>query len=307
MALEWSDLNVILAVARARSLSGAARMLGQNHSTVFRRIHAIEERTGVRFFVRLPSGYLATEAGQTALAYAERIESEVHALGREILGQDTRLQGKVRLTAPEGLATGLVPAMLAEFRRQHPEVTVELHGGTAALDLARREADVAVRATRKPPDASLGRRVCEFRFALYASPAYLKVHADKPAAEHDYCAIEGSLEWLAPHVWKKKSDAEARTVFVGSLTGSVQAAARAGLGLTLLPCYVGDADPGLQRASVPLEAATLELWLLTHTDLRHTARVKALLAFLHEAFSKQHSLFEGRRPRTRKRPPIQWA
>ncbi|WP_455197936.1 LysR family transcriptional regulator, partial [Kaarinaea lacus] len=94
MELEWSDLTVILAICRAGSLSGAARTLGHNHSTIFRKINAIEDKTGVRFFERLPDGYLMTEAGQTALRYAERIESEVHALGREVLGQDMRLQGK---------------------------------------------------------------------------------------------------------------------------------------------------------------------------------------------------------------------
>ena len=98
-ALEWSDLAVILAICRAGSLSGAARTLGNNHSTVFRKINAIEDKTGVRFFERLPEGYAMTDAGRTAMQYAERIEAEVHALGREVLGQDMRLQGKITLTA----------------------------------------------------------------------------------------------------------------------------------------------------------------------------------------------------------------
>jgi DNA-binding transcriptional LysR family regulator len=250
---------VILAIGRARSLSGAARALGQNHSTVFRRIQAIEQRTGVRFFERLPNGYFATDAGERAVEYAERIEGEVHALGREILGQDMRLQGKVRITAPEGIASAIAPAMLVEFRRMHPELTVQLDGGAPALDLTRREADLAVRATRKPPDASLGRRVCDFRFAIYAAPAYLEAHAGIPLAEHDFCALEGFVGWMVPHVWKQQARAEQRIVFTGSQTMTVIEAVAAGMGLTMAPCYVGDADPRLVRATSSIEPLTLEL------------------------------------------------
>jgi len=134
--LDWNDIAVILAVCRARSLSGAARALGQDHSTVFRKVNAIEQRTRVRFFERLPHGYEMTEAGETALRYAERIEAEVHALGREVLGRDMRLQGKVRLTAPEGFSIHLAPKLIAEFRALNPGVSVEIAGAAAASDLA---------------------------------------------------------------------------------------------------------------------------------------------------------------------------
>lgn len=294
-ALEWSDLAVILAICRAASLSGAARALGVNHSTVFRKLNAIEERTGVRFFERLPDGYAMTDAGRTAMQYAERVEAEVHALGREVLGQDLRLQGRVTVTAMEGLAIGTVPALLMEFRRQHPDVAIELVGSVAALNLARREADLAIRATRKPPDASLGRKVCDFRFAVFAAPAYLEGKDDVPLADHDWSFIAGSEGWLVPRIWKKQSQADARTVFSSSLSMAVINAAAEGMSLTMLPCYLGDADERLVRVTEPIEPLTLELWLLTHPDLRHTARVKVLMAFLYEALEKDADLFEGRR------------
>jgi len=293
--LEWNDLAVILAICRTGSLSGAARTLGQNHSTVFRRINAIEDRTGVRFFERLASGYAMTDAGQTALRYAERIESEVHALSREVLGQDMRLQGKVTITAPEGLTTQFLPALLAEFWRQHPEVTIELAGGHAAFDLARREADVAIRATRKPPDASLGRKVCDFRFAIYSSPDYQKKNKGTPLAEQQWVMIPGVIDWLMPLVWKKREQAERQIVFACSTTLAIVNAVAAGLGTTLLPCYVGDADRRLVRIGEPAESLTIELWILTHPDLRHTARVKALMAFLFDALKEHTDLFEGRK------------
>jgi len=293
--LEWNDLTVILAVCRAGSLSGAARILGHNHSTIFRKINAIEEKTGVRFFERLPDGYAMTEAGETALRYAERIESEVHALSREVLGQDMRLQGRIRVTAPEGMTTQMAPRLLAEFCRLHPHVSIEITGGSFALDLSRREADVAIRATSKPPDTSLGRKVCDFRFAIFATPEYLQQNGERPLQELNWCLIQGVVDWLVPLIWKKKAHGERQVVFSSGASLAVLNAAAEGLGLTLMPCYLGDADERLVRVGQPLEALTMELWILTHPDLRHTARVKALMAYLYPALKKDADLFAGRR------------
>jgi len=297
MELEWSDLTVILAICRARSLSGAARILGQNHSTIFRKINTIEEKTGVRFFERLPDGYVMTEAGEIALRYAERIESEVHALSREIVGQDMRLQGKIRVTAPEGFAILFAPKLFSTFCRLNPEVSIDIVGGSSALDLSRREADIAIRATSKPPDTSLGRKLCDFRFAIYSSPQYLKENKNVPLQEQQWSFIQGSDEWLVPLIWKKKSHGERRTIFVSTMAMAVLNAAAEGMGFTMLPCYLGDADNRLIRVSNTLEPLTLELWILTHPDLRHTARVKALMAFLFDELKKDIDLFEGNWPK----------
>jgi DNA-binding transcriptional LysR family regulator len=293
--MEWNDLMVILAVCRAGSLSGAARALGQNHSTIFRKINTIEEKTGVRFFERLPEGYKMTDAGMTAMRYAERIESEVHALGREVLGQDMRLQGKIRVTAPEGMTVQVLPKLFVDFCRQHPEVSIEIAGGSTAVDLTRREADIAIRATSKPPDTSLGRKVCDFRFAIYASPQYLKDNRKVSLQELNWCFIQGSDEWLVPLLWKKKEQIKQRTVFDSSLSMAVLNAAAEGMGVTMMPCYLGDADDRLVRATNVLEPLTLELWILTHPDLRHTARVKALMAVLYDALTRDEDLYSGQR------------
>ena len=295
LELDWGDLAVILAVCRAGTLSGAARVLGQNHSTIFRKINAIEEKTRVRFFERLPDGYVMTEAGETALRYAERIESEVHALSREVLGQDTRLQGKIRVTSPEGMSMKILPELAARFCRLNPEVTIEVAGGHSAFDLSRREADVAIRATGKPPDTSLGRKVCDFRFAIYSSPEYLKQNKEKSVQEQQWCLIPATIDWLVPLIWKKKAQAERQIIFSSNATYSVINATAEGMGLTMMPCYMGDGDNRLVRVGEPLEALTIELWVLTHPDLRHTARVKALLSFLYDELKKDADLFEGKR------------
>ncbi len=292
-ALEWGDLAVILAVCRAGSLSGAARALSQNHSTIFRRVNAIEDKTKVRFFERMTDGYKMTDAGRTAMAYAERIEAEMHALSREVLGQDLRLQGKVRVTAPEGFMGGLGPKLFAEFLRQNPGITIETVSGLGAVDLSRRDADLAIRATSKPPDASVGKAICDFRFACYSSREYRDQNLGVPLSEQKWCTITGFESWLVPRIWKKLAQAEQQVVFSSGSTLSVVSAMAEGAGVGMMPCYVGDADERLVRVTPPLEGLTLKLWILTHEDLRHTARVKALLAFMHDALAERRDLFEG--------------
>lgn len=297
-ALEWSDLAVILAICRSRSLSGAARSLGKTHSTVFRKINAIEEKTGVRFFDRFSEGYVMTDAGRTALRYAERIEGEFHALGLEVLGQDARLSGRLRVTCPEAFAEEHAPGIIARFCRKHAEIRIDLAPGHGAVDLTRHEAEVAIRATRAPPETSFGRKICDFRFALFASAAYLAEAADRPLAENTFCLIEGTIDWLVPLVWKSRELGEDRTVFQCRASRAVENAAAEGLGLTLLPCYVGDADPRLLRASDTVASLDMQLWVLTHPDLRTTARVRAMMSHLYDELGRHADLFGG----TRKQP-----
>jgi len=294
-ALEWNDLAVILAICRTQSLSGAARSLGKTHSTIFRNINAIEQKTGVRFFDRFSHGYMMTDAGRTAMQYAERIENEFHALGLEVLGQDTELRGRIRVTCPEAFAEEHAPGIIAQFCRDHPEIQVELVPGHGAVDLNRREAEVAIRATRAPPDSSFGRCVCDFRFAVFASAGYLAKAGHRPLAQHPFCLIEGTLPWLVPMVWKSAELAEGKTVFQCRASRAVQNAAAEGLGLTFLPCYVGDADPRLSRASDTIASLDMKLWVLTHPDLRNTARVRALMSHLYDAIGRDADLFAGAR------------
>jgi len=291
--LEWNDLELILAIGRTESLSGAARTLGQTHSTIFRRINGVETRTGVRFFDRFPHGYVPTEAGRAAMATAERIEGEVHALGREVLGQDERLRGRIRVTCPEAFAEDHAPGIIARFCRDHPDIQVDLVPGHGAADLNRREAEVAIRATRSAPETSFGRRICDFRFALFATAEYLNAAGRKPLAEHSFCLIEGTAGWLVPHVWKTAEAAERHIVFQCRASRAVQNAGAEGLGIAFLPCYVGDADDRLLRVSDTLAMHDLDLWVLTHRDLKNTARVRALMTHLYSELSARTYLFGG--------------
>ncbi|MCV2882405.1 LysR family transcriptional regulator [Actibacterium sp. XHP0104] len=291
--MEWNDLAVILAIGRSESLSGAARQLGHTHSTVFRKINDIEDRAGVRFFDRFRHGYMPTDAGRAAMVYAERIEGEVHAFGLEVLGKDSELIGRIRLTSPEAMAEDILPGVIARFHADHPGIQIDLTPGTPALDFSRREAEVAVRATRKPPDATFGRAVCDFRFALYASPAYLARAGDRPLAEQDWCLIEGSVGWLVPLVFRSAEEGVARAVFQSRASRAVLNGCAEGLGLGFLPCYVGDADDRLLRVSDTIAHLDMRLWVLTHPDLQKTSRVRALMTRLFSELRQHSALFAG--------------
>jgi DNA-binding transcriptional LysR family regulator len=292
--MDWDDMRVVLAICRAGSLTGAAKSLGLNKSTVFRQINTIEMKMGVRFFERVQQGYVMTEAGESVMHAASRMEEEAIHLERELLGKDYRLQGDIRLTAPEGVATYILTPVISAFCKQHPDIRVELLITNAALELSRREADLAVRVTSKPPDTSLGRCIGEFNFCVYASTRYLKKHQHLSLPEHDWVAIVDEVDWLTPIIWKKREMARERIVFRSSLTLTAINAAKQDMGVILLPCFLGDREKGLKRVGEPLKKLSTELWVLTHPDLRHTARVRALMTYIYEALSEQQDIFSGK-------------
>ena len=174
MAMNWDDLKVILAICREGSLSGAAKVLGTSHSTVFRQINAIEKKLATRFFNRLSHGYEMTEAGETVLARAPGIEDNILDLEMELKNKDLRLKGTIRLTAPEGITNYLLLPHLARFYQQHPEIQIDLIVSSDDLKLTQHQADIAIRTTTKPPATSIGKKVCDFNLGIYATEAYLQ-------------------------------------------------------------------------------------------------------------------------------------
>jgi len=291
--MDWDDLNLVLAICRSGTLSGAAKSLGINYTTVFRRINAIEKKLDVRLFDRQPSGYVMTEAGEVMKRSAERIDEEVITLSREILGKDLRLQGAIRITAPEGVALRLLSPHLASFCRLHPDITMELIATSSSLRLSKREADLAVRVTNKPPDTYIGREVCKFRHGIYASPDYLENNQGLSLDEHLWVMSEDNFEFSPLPSWRKKYHPEAKVVFSSNNTIAVVDAAKRGLGVTLLPCILGDREPGLIRIiHAPVEL-NFSLWILIHPDLRNTARIKALMTFLLGELEKEKPAIEG--------------
>lgn len=292
-ALEWNDLELILAICRAESLSGAARALAINHSTVSRKINAVEERTGVRFFNRLPQGYVMTTAGQAVREHAERMEEEVDELSRKILGQDAALSGRIRLTCSEGLAVEFLPKLVAEFREQYPDVSVHIEPKHQALDLSKKAAEVAVRYARKPPESAFGRKVCGFRAALYSSREYIEKTRGTPLAEQNWCIAADTATWLVPWIFPDIEAAAHRTVMSSGSPQGVINAVVSGQGNMVMACNLVDADSRLVRISENLEHLNMDVWILTHGDLRSTARIRALMSHLYNGLSARRDEFIG--------------
>ncbi len=289
------DLRTLLAIAREGTLAGAARRLRVNHSTVFRRLATIEGRLGTRLFERQGGNYVTTTAGEDLLRTAERVEAEVEALERRLSGHDLRLTGSLRLTAPDDIAEVMVMPALASFRESYPDITVELIVDNRMLNLTRREADVALRPTRRPPETLAGRRIAGLASAVYAAAGRRPPGTDELATQRWIAWEEGAgppaaARWLADNVDRHNIGFRSNSLF------NQASAARAGLGLALLPCFLGDGDPELQRVGKPVPALDTELWLLTHPDLQRSARIRALLDLLYERLRRQRALFEGDGP-----------
>lgn len=294
--MDWDDVRYFLALARERSGRAAGAALGVSHSTVARRLDALEEQLGVRLFDRSRDGYLLTHAGTQMLAGAERIEREIAALERSLAGHDARLEGTVRVTCTDPFIAQILLRALADLARRHPGIELELGTEGRNLDLSKREADLALRALMRemlPPQHLLGRRVAAITVASYVARA----HADRLDPERDLRACR----WLG---MGRPIEAMIASSSYPSLPawGSFDAlaviveAALEGLGLAMLPTYVGDRDPRLVRLARPDLRHVADFWLLSHPDLRDNARLRAAREHVADALLAHAELFEGRDP-----------
>jgi DNA-binding transcriptional LysR family regulator len=293
--LDWDDLRVVLAVAREGSLSGAARYLRVTHSTVFRRLAVVEQTLGVRFFDRFREGYAATPAGEAAALLAARLADEIAELERRLSGQDMRPSGAVRIATSDTIWP-LVCGYLPEFRTRHPEIVPEFTISNAMANLTRREADIAIRPVSEPPEHLVARRIAGIAHALYASADYPMRKDAADFGDQDWIGLEDAETPTAIGRWLRQHVRPDNVVLTVDALPALRDAARAGLGLVVLPCYLGDSDEKLRRAAAtPPDLPRSALWLLTHDDLRRTARVRAAMDFFAVALSQHRALLEGER------------
>jgi DNA-binding transcriptional LysR family regulator len=295
-ALNVADLPLILALSRERTLAGAAERLDVDLSTVFRRLNTLEKRLRVRLFDRSARGYQLTAAGERAASAAERVETELLTLDRDISGRDQQLSGRLRITASETLSHAVLPRLLANFHAEHPRIELILTIDNRIMDLSRREADVALR-VRRPTDPTLfGRRLTNLAWAFYA-PADATGSLRREGRSYNFArhTVIGwdeparivASDWLAAHVPPERIGFRCNSL-VNQLV-----AARVGLGIALLPCYLADRDAGVRRFSGVLPDLTSELWIVTHQDLKNTARIRAFLASIGDAIIAERRSFEG--------------
>jgi DNA-binding transcriptional LysR family regulator len=289
--MDWNDIRLFLALVRSGNVRAAAAKAGVSHSTVARRVEAFEKQLGVRLFDRLPSGYAMTPAGEDMLSVAEGVENELDALERRILGQDLQIAGHIRVTMADFLATNLLMPHLAEFTRLHPDIALEVLTTYETLDLTKREADVALRFTAKPPEHLVGRKLANVAFAAYASEDYLKghdLHGPSSGRWIGFRAGEAFPKWVQQ---SRYPDIPVKSVFESVLLQLE--ACKAGMGLGMLPCFLGDTAPELRRVSAISIQPVYDLWLLSHRDMRTTARIRVFSGFIATAIKSCRTRLEG--------------
>lgn len=296
--LDWDDVRYFLAVARKGSITAASRDLGVNHSTVSRRIAAFEDGMGARLFDRVSSGYALTQAGNEMLPSAQRMEEEAQALDRRLFGRDTEMSGVLRVTVGGPFAGDFFMTQVDQFLIKYPGVELQLLISNDVANLHAREVDVAIRATSNPPDTLVGRRLGRMVAMLYAHKDFIA--PGEPGAGEDACApplityLEDMFSWdKEPNVRDMYPNAYVKCR-INSPEAILQAI-RKGIGIGMLPCFLGDMDPELRRLPPYGQRDIFDMWLLTHADLRRTARVRAFMNFMADAITPHIDLIEGRR------------
>ncbi len=287
--LNWDDLQHFLALAQRGAARPAGAALGVSHTTVVRRVEALEAQLGARLFDRHRDGFELTEQGRRLLTAAARVEDELAAAARDLAGRDARLEGVVRVTCGDEHLSGWVFDALRPWCAAHPGVELHLHADFRLFDLAKGEADLAVRvlgAGQRPPEHLVGTAVAPLTVANYGAAGQAPGPGARWLGYTDPRPIQALIASGSHPGWPLWG--------AFSTLDLVARAARAGLGFALLPTYVGDRDPGLQRLPQPDLRPVAELWLLHHPDLRGNARVRGARAALRAAFVQDAALFDGR-------------
>lgn len=287
--MQWDDARIFLMVAREGSFSHAARRLGVQHSTVTRRIRALEEKLATPLVDRKSSGLVLTQAGEELKQSASRIESELLSFEEAVGGQTEDIAGELRVTAIANMASSVLMPFFARFSAAHPQVELSVHVTNNSVRLSEREADVALRQTNKPLQTLIGTRLATVASAVYG--------------ERNYCAAVKSGDafekWIGVdccdyhRTWTRRAWPKAQHEFYVDETSLTVGALREGLGVGFLPCFLGDSDPLLTRFHEPEKCHELGLWLLYHRDLRNTKRVILFREHMQREIREVTALFDG--------------
>ena len=292
---QWDDVRFFLAVTRAGSLSGAARALGVGHVTVGRRIALLEKRLGVTLLNRTPDGFAATSAGEAILRQCVAMENAALDLERVAAGRDSLVTGAVRVTTTEALGYQLVAPSIAALRQAHPDLHVHLTVGVRSLDIARRDADLAVRFARPAATDLVCRKLGEVGFSLYASRRYLaKSGIPKRGgglAGCDLITFTGAPAATSPFFLGESLEGARIALRCDNPLIQLKAAAK-DAGIAELACFLGDASSDLVRLWPNEPPARRTAWLIVHQDMRRSARIRAVSAAIGDAFRRQHKILE---------------
>ncbi len=293
--LNWNDLRYFLAVARTGSTLAASKQLKVSQSTISRRVTALEDMTGVKLFIRKPSGYILTPRGKSMLPAAESVEAAILSFSDSIAAEARRLAGTVRLTTVESAANAWIIPALGLLRARYPDLRVEIMTSDKNLDLSRGEADVAIRFGQKPTEETLiVRHLLDMQESFYANEE-LVAKLGMPANLADLARYplvmsvdrEGSVNrWVTEHL------PDAETAHRANTLSSIIASVRSGIGASILPCMMGDDTHGLVRLVPPIVELTTPGWMVTTDDARRQPHIRAVIDFVVE----QLQLWLARRP-----------
>ena len=294
--MDWDYLRYIRALAIGGTLAKAGELLGVHQTTVLRRLDQMEESMGVQFFERSRDGLHLTPVGETAFREAERLAIEMENLERKLVGQDSAPVGKVRLAAEDVMMNALLSPILAELVREFPDIELEPLTDNDVANLSHREADLTLRSENKPQATLEGERIAAIESAVYGAARYCRRHRNMDIENHP----EGCL-WILPdetfsHLatgrWYRKHLKNVTSFIRCNSLQSMHALAKAGAGLAVLPCYLGESTRELRRLSDPLEGESVDLWLHVNQDTQQMARVRIVMEYLVERLQALESQLE---------------
>ncbi|MGY2169412.1 LysR family transcriptional regulator [Pseudomonas gingeri] len=279
--MNWDDARMFLAVCRESTLRGAARVLGVDQATVGRRINALEKALDATLFLRTSDGYALTALGEAALHSVEKMERSAQDLQRQIQGQDDRLSGIVRVSTTDSLAIDFLIPAIASLHEKHPDVRVQLDASTQFLSLARRETDIAVRNARPDSPDLIARRIARWPVGLFASQAYIDRHGiPEPGGlfeGHDLVLYQPYLQNQKDMTLASEPLGRGRIVTTLSSSLLVRRSIAAGIGIGEVPVYIGEKHGLVHLWPQCTRPLPYDVWLVTHADLRHTARVRVVI------------------------------
>ena len=294
--IDWDIYRYVVAVADSGSALAAAERLGVDGSTVIRRIKRFEEERAVRLFDRLPTGYSPTVECENIIQVARDIQNHVAQIERSITGQDLRLAGSISVTTTDTFLEAVLADIVVEFCDAHPDIKVDLTVTNSRLSLSGQDADIAIRATRNPPEHLIGQRLATIALAVYGRKT------DYAANPPDFKSLLTQERWVG--LGESNSRSPASAWMADNVPGrnikmsvdsfvAMRTCVENGGGLAILPCFLADLSDGLIQLTAPIKELATPLWMLTHPDVRKAAKVNAFSAHVAKRLRERRTRLEG--------------
>lgn len=295
--MEWSDLQVFLTVAKEGSFADAAKALKNSYTTVSRRIENLEKNLGATLFIRQHGELSLTTEGQEMMMVAKKVASLTGKLERRLQGLNQKLEGDITITLSKAVLSGLLMPNLSAFKNKHPDINIEFNTGRAFLDIMKGEADIAIRLTDNHeyqiPDNLIGLRLPDIHVHAYANKKIAKaINNGKPPADIGWIKWDKRINFTQMYSYFDQENWPIKWT-IDDVTAQVDAT-EAGIGIGILPCFLGDSNSKLARIYPKLSPlSVLDAWVVAHPDMRNVERIRACMHFVAEAFNEQKDLIAG--------------